>query len=295
MINQTTGQYTYRVPQQNNAGYYSSGYGTPGGINPYRQGGPKYVGSMLPSNNIGAVGGLLAETINVPRPGFNDTDGTPMHMSSALRPDGTNEHTSSFYFNQAQKPGQSVNEWKNMSPHEKAQIHENAARLAAEAGDTFSARRSMDVAERLRTGTPDWANPKGEYQGLGPWNYGDEGEYVAPGDEDFYIPPGDQRGPQWGELGEGLMKFIDPLGGFASSLFNANTTIPGLIETGIGYVDDTISSIFSPEERETPIVNVPPVTYREPVTRPTTNADVTMYSRSRGPVYDEPVINWGGR
>jgi len=73
------GQYTYGVPQNN--GYYSSGYGSMG--NPYIVGGPGYTGAM---NNIGGsilpTGGLLSNSAKVQsNPGFDDTDGTPIHYS----------------------------------------------------------------------------------------------------------------------------------------------------------------------------------------------------------------------
>ena len=240
MINQTTGQYTYRVPQQNN-GYYSSGYGTLGAGNPYISGGPGYIGSM---NNTGGsilpTGGLLSNSVKAQsNPGFDDSSGLPIHASHVTKQDGTHEMRSSFYFNQAQEPGQSVAEWKNMSPFDKAQIHENAARLAMDNGDIYSARRSMDVAERLRTGTPDWANPEGGYKGLP--EYG-----IIPGNERGILNNIDAEGFA------GLMNFINPLPSFISSVFNANKSKPEVTASvtnaagPMGYLqDDATSSIWN--------------------------------------------------
>ncbi len=123
MINQTTGQYTFGVPQQNNV-YYSCGYGTIGGSNPYEQGGSKYVGSMLPGNNGGAggnVGGLLAQTNNIQRPGFDDASGKPINTfySAQEAVDGGDKHRAytmdhrdwrmglGYWFGNGKKPGQS--------------------------------------------------------------------------------------------------------------------------------------------------------------------------------------------
>jgi len=231
------GQYTFGVPQNN--GYYSSGYGSMG--NPYIVGGPGYTGAMNNTGGGSLTGGLLSNSAKVQsNPGFDDSSGLPIHTSHVIKQDGTPEMTSSFYFNQAQKPGQSPKEWDAMNRFEKAQIHENAARLAVEAGDVYSARRSMDVAERLRTETPDWANPKGGYKGLAPWNYGDEGEFVAPGVGDYEIIPGDQRGLLSNidqESISNIFDWINPLGilskaddinipdlitNFVQSKFNAN-------------------------------------------------------------------------
>jgi len=243
--------YTYGANIQSNPNAAYNLWGSTGPSNPYITQGPGYTPGSYPTNQQQQAS-LLPMTNNVPRPGFNDTDGTPMHMSSAFRPDGTNEHTSSFYFNQAQKPGQSVNEWKNMSPHEKAQIHENAARLAAEAGDTFSARRSMDVAERLRAGTPDWANPEGGYQGLGPWNYGDEGEYVAPGEGDYKIIPGNERGLLNNidqESISNIFDWINPLGILSKA---DDINIPNLIT-------NFVQSKFNANKQSTPAQVTAPV------------------------------------
>jgi len=233
------GQYTYGVPQNN--GYYSSGYGTLGAGNPYISGGPGYIGSM---NNTGGsilpTGGLLSNSAKVQsNPGFDDSSGLPIHTSHVTKQDGTPEMTSSFYFNQAQEPGQSVDEWKNMSPFDKAQIHENAARLAMDNGDIYSARRSMDVAERLRTGTPDWANPEGGYKGL----------------PEYGIIPGNERGILNNIDAEGFGKFISlfsPLPSFISSVFNANKSKPEVTASvtnaagPMGYLqDDATSSIWN--------------------------------------------------
>jgi len=210
MINQTTGQYTFGVPQNN--GYYSSGYGSMG--NPYTVGGPSYTGTMNNTGGGSPTGGLLSNSVKAQsNPGFDDSSGLPIHTSHVTKQDGTPEMTSSFYFNQAQEPGQSVDEWKNMSPFDKAQIHENAARLAMDNGDIYSARRSMDVAERLRTGTPDWANPEGGYKGLP--EYG-----IIPGNERGILNNIDAEGFA------GLMNFINPLPSFISSVFNANKSKP---------------------------------------------------------------------
>jgi hypothetical protein len=232
------GQYTYGVPQNN--GYYSSGYGTLGAGNPYISGGPGYIGSM---NNTGGsilpTGGLLSNSAKVQsNPGFDDSSGLPIHTSHVTKQDGTPEMTSSFYFNQAQEPGQSVDEWKNMSPFDKAQIHENAARLAMDNGDIYSARRSMDVAERLRTGTPDWANPEGGYKGL----------------PEYGIIPGDQRGllNNTGEFGELAKK---ALGFFVPSVFNvkdiANSAITNVADAaGYNYNKFTDKPIYERFEKQ---------------------------------------------
>jgi len=199
MINQTTGQYTFGVPQQN-SGYYSSGYGTPGATNHYEQGGSKYVGSMLPSNNVGAVGGLLAETNNVPRPGFNDTDGTPINYS----PSG--DKSASWYRN---RNGDDLNA---------------AAREAALAGDTHAAYLIDTLRWRQQNNIPDYKVWDTSY----------------PGNVELGIPSDQQTLNSAGSmLNSGILGMAGSMLGFNNSNDNAtqpwqemqNTPLPGVMQS----------------------------------------------------------------
>jgi len=151
MINQTTGQYTYGVPQNN--GYYSSGYGSIG--NPYIGGGPFYTGTMNNTGGGSSTGGLLSNSAKVQsNPGFDDTDGTPIHYS----PSG--EKSGSYYFNEAQKliypNGLTAREYNNLSNEDKGEIRLLGAKMALQSGDKHTAGASLDAYHRVTNNLNDF-------------------------------------------------------------------------------------------------------------------------------------------